>query len=138
MAALTGRVEIVVNGQRIFNKEGAAIMNIGPGDGSPALERTSVKGDTGTHGIKDVVMPARLEVTITDRSDVSLGLLWAINGNGTVYVHVLTGGGGKTYIMKNAACMNPGSVTTGEGDTPLAFEAVDGGGWIEQTPHLAA
>ncbi|RJX18963.1 MAG: hypothetical protein C4575_09300 [Desulforudis sp.] len=130
MAKITGRVEILVNGQLLLNKEGAVLSGLGAGDGSYAVERETVIGDSGPHGIKEKVVPAKVEVTITDRDDVSLGALYRVNGNGTVIFR--TANGGKVYVMDGATCMTPPSITAGEGEVKLTFES-QSSGWYEST-----
>jgi hypothetical protein len=69
-----------------------------------------------------------MEVTITDRDDVSLSDLAAINENGTVIFR--TYGGGKVYTMEGATCTKNMKVSAGEGETPLKFF---GPYWVEST-----
>jgi len=129
MAKITGRVAIIVNGVRLLNKAGAVASGIGPGDGTPAVKRTNIVGDTAIHGQSEELVPARLEVTITDRDDVSIADLYNIVGaSNTVIFRGATGG--KAYSMNNATFMEPAAVTAGEGDTPIIFE---GTGWTETT-----
>ena len=125
---ITGRVEVLINGVKLLNKSGAVAMNIGPGDGTPAVKRTMVVGDSGVHGYSEEITPARLEVTVSDRDDKFIADLYALDGDGVVIFRTINGG--KVYAMYNVACMEPGNVTAGEGEIPLVFESVSGG-WIE-------
>lgn len=118
MAKVTGRVEVLVNGQILLNKNGASASGIGE-SGKPAVKREPIIGDTGIHGYKETIEAARLTVSITDRDDVSLSDLAAINGNGTVIMRAALGG--KVYTMANATCVGSLQVTAGEGDTKLEF-----------------
>lgn len=127
MARLTGRVEVLVNGQLMLNKSGAVASGIGI-SGEPAFERVGVYGDTGLHGYTENPVPARLEVTITDRDDISLDGLARIRENGTVVFRA--SGGGKVYTMDSATCLNNMSITAGEGETSVVFE---GAYWTEST-----
>ncbi len=122
---VTGRVEVMVNGITLLNKEGAKAIGIGRLHGAPT-ERTAIIGDTGWHGVVSKYTEAACEVTITDRDDVSLEALEAIEGDGTIVFR--TYGGGKTYAMNEASCAAPIEVTAGEGDTTIRFI---GPKWIE-------
>lgn len=126
MAKITGRVEVLVNGQLLLNKEGAVASNISV-SGTPVFERQEVLGDTGLHGFKEVPQIAMLEVTVTDRDDVSLSSLLGIT-DGTVIFRAA--GGGKVYTMNNAFCTGIANVTAGDGETPLVFK---GANWTEST-----
>ena len=124
---VTGRVEVLVNGSLLLNKNGAQAQGIGE-SGKPAVKREPVIGDTGIHGYKETIEPARLTVSITDRDDVSLSKLCAINGDGTVIMRAASGG--KVYTMANAVCVGSVSVTAGEGETKIEFV---GPYWTETT-----
>lgn len=127
MARITGRVEVLVNGTPLLNKEGAVASGIGI-SGEPGFELEPVLGDTGLHGFKETPQPAKLEVTITDRDDISLSTLAAIKDNGTCIFRAA--GGGKSYTMNGATCGRNFSVTGGEGETPIVFY---GPYWTEAT-----
>ena len=127
MARVTGRVEVLVNGQILLNKNGASASGIGE-SGKPAIKREPIMGDTGLHGYKETIEPARLTVSITDRDDVSLSDLAKINGDGTVIMRSVNGG--KVYTMANATCVGALQVTAGEGETKLEFV---GPYWTETT-----
>jgi len=118
MARITGRVEVLVNGQLLLNKAGAVASGIGI-SGEPARERKEVLGDTGLHGFTEEPVVAALEVTVTDRDDISLSDIANIFGNGTVIFR--SAGKGKVYTMANATCTMNLSVTAGEGETPIKF-----------------
>ena len=68
---LFGRAEVVVNGVTVLNKEGASASGIGT-SGSMPVEREPVYGDTGLHGYIEKPVPAKLEIPISDRSDILL------------------------------------------------------------------
>lgn len=127
MAKITGRVEVVVNGVILLNKNGASASGIGE-SGKPAVKREPVIGDMGIHGYKETIEAARLTVSITDRDDVRLSDLCKINGDGTVIMRAALGG--KVYTMANATCVGALSVTAGEGDTKIEFV---GPYWTETT-----
>ena len=124
---ITGRVEVLVNGNLLLNKAGAKAVGIGI-SGQPNFELKAVQGDTGPHGYVEEPVPARCEVTITDRDDISLSELASIIGNGTVIFRAA--GGGKVYTMEGATCLRNFTVTGGEGETEVVFEA---GFWTETT-----
>lgn len=127
MSRITGRVEVLVNGNLMLNKEGATASGIGI-SGQPTFAREPVLGDTGLHGYKETAMIAQVDVTITDRDDQKLSELNAINGDGTIIFRSAVGG--KTYIMNNATCHSNLTVTAGEGETPIVFS---GPNWVETT-----
>ena len=122
---ITGRVEVLVNGNLLLNKAGAKAVGIGI-SGQPNFELKAVQGDTGPHGYVEEPVPARCEVTITDRDDISLSDLASVMGNGTVIFRAA--GGGKAYVMEGATCLRNFTVTGGEGETEVVFE---GSYWTE-------
>lgn len=124
---ITGTVEVLVNGQLLLNKAGAVASGVGL-SGEPNFELKEVIGDTGLHGYVEEPLVAMLEVTVSDRDDISLSDLAAIRENGTVIYR--SRGKGKVYTMKNATCTRNFSVTAGEGETPLVFK---GPFWTEGT-----
>lgn len=115
---ITGRVEILVNGMLLLNKEGAVASGIGR-SGQQSFEREPVTGDTGIHGFVEKPIVAQLEVTVSDRDDIKLDDFAKINGDGTVIFR--TAGGGKVYTMANATCTMNMQITAGEGQTTLKF-----------------
>ena len=126
MAKITGRIEVVVNGNKLLNKAGAKAGGLCV-SGMPAFERKAVLGDGGLHGFTEEPIPAFCEVTITDRDDVSLTDLAAINGNGTI-AYKAAGGVGKTYTMDGSTCTSNMELTGGEGEVTVRFE---GAFWVE-------
>lgn len=127
MARITGRVEVLVNGQLLLNKPGWKANGIHVSGQAP-YEVTPVVGDTGIHGYLEKTLEASCEGSITDRDDVMLGDLAAIKGNGTVIFRAL--GGGKVYTLSNAFCTGNFTVTAGEGETSIKFI---GDYWTEST-----
>lgn len=126
---ITGRIEVIVNGQLLLNKSGAVASGIGI-SGEPNYELEPVLGDGGLHGFKETPVMSQLEVTITDRDDVSLDALARIRGSGTAIFRAA--GGGKVYTMEGITCLRNFSVTGGEGETPLRFV---GPYWTESTEN---
>ncbi len=126
---ITGRIEVIVNSQMLLNKSGAVASGIGI-SGEPSMELTPVMGDGGLHGFTEAPVMAQLEVTVSDRGDVSLDAFARIKQNGTVIFRAA--GGGKVYTMENATCLRNFSVTGGEGETPLKFV---GAYWTESTEN---
>jgi len=124
---ITGRVEVLVDGKLLLNKAGAKAVGIGI-SGQPNFELKAVQGDTGPHGYVEEPIPARCEVTITDRDDISLNDLASVMGTGTVIFRAA--GGGKNYTMEGATCLRNFTVTGGEGETEVIFE---GPYWTETT-----
>ena len=127
MARITGRVECLVNGDLLLNKAGAVASGLGL-SGEPNFELKEVMGDSGLHGFVEEPVVAMLEVTITDRDDVSIDDLARIRQDGTVIFRAAKGG--KSYIMNEATCTRNITVTAGEGETPLKFI---GAYWLEST-----
>lgn len=122
---ITGRVEVLVNGKLLLNKSGAVARGIGL-SGEPAFERKAVLGDTGLHGFVEEPVVAECEVKLTDRSDIPLAEIAAINGTGTIVFRAA--GGGKSYKMEGATCTNNMELTAGEGETTVRFQ---GAYWTE-------
>lgn len=127
MSTITGRVEVVVNGELLLNKAGAVAEGIGV-SGEPNFEREAIMGDTGLHGYTERPIQARCTVTVTDRDDIMLNTFAAINGTGTVIFR--SARAGKVYTMYNATCLLNMTLTAGDGDTELRFE---GPFWIESS-----
>jgi hypothetical protein len=98
MARITGRVEILVNGEMLLNKAGAVASGIGV-SGEPNFELEMIQGDSGPHGYIEKPIMAQCEVTITDRSDVSLN-----------------------DVMEGATCLRNLSLTAGEGEVTLIYQ----------------
>jgi len=126
MGKITGRVEILVNGQLLLNKAGAKATGIGI-SGQPNFELKNVQGDTGSHGYVETPIMAGMEVTVTDRDDINLSAIASIMGNGTIIFRA-AGGSGKVYTMEGATCLRNFDLTGGEGETNLKFE---GAYWVE-------
>lgn len=127
MSKITGRVEVLVNGQLLLNKAGAKAVGVGI-SGQPNFSLKLIQGDSGPHGYVEEPITARCEVTITDRDDIRLSSLASIMGNGTVILRAA--GGGKVYVMEGATCLRNFTVTGGEGETEVVFE---GPFWTEST-----
>lgn len=127
LGRITGRVEVLVNGKLMLNKSGAVASGVGL-SGEPNFELNEVMGDTGLHGFVEAPVMAQLEVTVTDRDDISLSEIAAIRENGTVVFR--SAKKGKVYTMANATCKRNFSITAGEGETPLTFV---GPFWTEGT-----
>lgn len=118
MAIITGRVEVVVNGELLLNKAGASIAGVGV-SGKPAFELTQISGDTGPHGAIETPVPATCTVTVSDRADIPLSDIAKIRENGTVIFRAARGG--KSYTLFNASCQRNFTVTAGEGEVELIF-----------------
>ncbi len=118
MAKITGRIEVLVNGELLLNKAGAVANGIGI-SGKPNFELEQISGDTGPHGFIEKPIPATCEVTVTDRSDIMLSDLASVFENGTVIFR--SAQGGKVYTMEGATCLRNFSLTGGEGEVPITF-----------------
>jgi len=120
MAKITGRIEVVVNGDLLLNKAGAVASGIGI-SGQHNYELAAVMGDSGPHGYTETPITARCEVTVTDRDDIMLTDFASIPiGKATVIFRAA--GGGKEYTLAEATCLRNFTITGGEGETPLIFE----------------
>lgn len=128
MSRITGRIEVLVNGQPVLNKSGAVASGVGISGDSANVELKEVMCDTGLAGFSETPVPAACEVTIVDRDDIKLSDLAKVRENGTIIFR--SAGGGKVYMMEGATCMRNFSITGGEGETPLKFI---GACWIEST-----
>ena len=117
MPKVTGRIEVIVNGDKLLNKEGAVANGIGV-SGQPTFEREPVMGDTGLQGFTETPQEASVEINLTDRDEVSLSELAALTDATVIY---RTAGGGKQYTLKNAFCVQNFSITGGQGETPVKF-----------------
>lgn len=126
-ARITGRVEVLVNGELLLNKAGAVASGIGL-SGGQNFELEPVMGDSGIHGYKETPIIAQVEVTITDRDDISLNDLAQVRENGTIIFR--SAGSGKVYTMDSATCTRNLAITAGEGETPIKFV---GPYWVEST-----
>jgi hypothetical protein len=115
---ITGRVEVLVDGQLLLNKSGATASGIGL-SGEPNFELKEVVGDTGLHGFIEEPVMAQLEVTVSDRDDISLSDFAKIRENGTVIFR--SARKGKAYVMANATCTRNFSLSAGEGEVGLKF-----------------
>lgn len=127
MATVTGRVEVLINNILLLNKSGAVASGIGE-SGKPPIKREPIIGDTGIHGTKETIIPAKLAVTVTDRDDIRLTEFAAMKENGTIIFRAARGG--KVYTMDRASCAGDINLTAGEGETKLEFF---GPYWVEGT-----
>ena len=118
MARVTGRVEVLLNGEMLLNKAGAIARGIGI-SGEPSFEMKPVVGDTGLHGfIEEPIIP-ECEVKLTDTDQKLLSDLARIRENGTVIFRAARGG--KAYIMEGATCARNFELTAGEGEVSVKF-----------------
>lgn len=127
MARITGRIEVLVNGQMLLNKAGAIARGIGI-SGEPNFELEAVIGDSGFHGYTETPIMAECEVTVTDRDDIPLTDIARVRENGTVIFR--SARGGKVYVMEGATCLRNMELTGGEGETTIRFQ---GPNWTEST-----
>ncbi len=128
MPTITGRVEILVNGFPLLNKAGAIAGGIGL-SGLPNYTLREVVGIDGRiDGFIEEPVLATLDVTVTDRDDVSLNQLAEVRENGTILFQSI--GGGKVYMMNKATCTRNFQLTSGEGAVNVRFV---GDNWIENT-----
>ena len=113
MPKITGRVELVLNGEVLLNKSGATAEGIGV-SGKPAVLSKEVLGDTGLHGVVEEPVVAKCTVKLTDRDDIPLSRIAEVNGDGTLIFR--SAGGGKVYTMNGVYCLSNFKVTGGEGE----------------------
>ncbi len=125
---ITGRVKITAGTDILLNKAGAKITGIGA-SGLAAVERKEVLGDVGWHGYVEEPVVASLEVTISDRDDVSLSVLSSLAGDDTNVVTVEPYGTTiKSYTLNNATSVGNFELTAGEGETTIKYI---GSSWSE-------
>ena len=124
---ITGRVEVLLNGQTLLNKSGATASGIGI-SGEQSYERKEVLVDTGVAGFVEEPVVAMCEVTVIDRSDISLSDIANVFENGTVIFR--SAGKGKVYVMNEATCTGNFTLTGGEGEVTVKFV---GAFWTEST-----
>jgi len=125
MSHITGRVEVLVNGELLLNKAGAKAEGIGI-SGEPNFELEAVIGDTGLHGYVEKPVQAKCTVTVTDRDDIRLDTFARIFGHGTVIFRAARTG--KVYTMHDVTCLRNFGLTAGDGAVELRFE---GPYWVE-------
>ena len=128
-ARVTGRVEVLLNGNLLLNKNGATAEGIGI-SGKPPVELTPIIGDTGLHGYAEKITTAKCTVKVTDRSDIMLSDLAQVRENGTVIFRAA--GGGKSYTLNDATCLGNFKVTGGEGEVDVNFV---GSSWTESVDN---
>jgi hypothetical protein len=119
MSRITGRVEVLLNGEMLLNKSGAIIRGLGI-SGEANFELEAVVGDTGLHGYVEKPVMAECEVKVTDRDDINLSDIARIRENGTLIFRAARGG--KVYVMNQATCLRNFDLTAGEGETNLKFQ----------------
>jgi len=127
MARITGRIEVLLNGNMLLNKAGAVARGIGI-SGEANYELEAIIGDTGHHGFIEKPIMAECEVKVTDRDDISLSDIARVRENGTLIFRAARGG--KVYVMNQATCLRNLDITGGEGETTLRFQ---GPYWTEST-----
>lgn len=128
MAVITGRVVITVNGQVLLNKAGAKIKGIGI-SGKPNFEVEMITGDSGVHGFVEKPIVAELEVTVSDKSDISLDAMAQLTGDFSVTFN--SANAGKQYSLQDPVCIRNFELTAGQGETTLKFA---GSCWVEILP----
>lgn len=127
MARVTGRIELILDGRSLINKEGAVARGIGR-SGEPNFELEPVLYDGGLAGFSEMPVLAECEVTIIDRDDVDLDEIARVRENGTLIFRAARGG--KSYTMPNATCTRNFELTGGKGEVKVKFI---GPYWIEGT-----
>ena len=115
---ITGRVEVLVNGEMLLNKPGAVARGIWI-SGQPAMSRKAVVGDSGPHGLVEEPVIPECEVKVTDRSDISLSAFAELDDCTVVFRAARSG---KSYTMEGAWLANPIDLTAGEGESTLLFQ----------------
>jgi len=117
-AKITGRIEVLLNGVTLLNKSGATAVGISL-SGEPNFEVKPILGDTGVHGYTEEPAESCVEVTVTDREDISLDALARIHQDGTVIFR--SAGSGKTYTLVEATSARNFSVAGGEGEVAIKY-----------------
>ena len=123
---VTGRVEVLVNGELLLNKPGAIARGIWIA-GQQAFNRKAVIGDSGYHGVVEEPIMCECEVKVTDRSDISLSKFASLTDCTIIFRAARSG---KSYTMEGAYLANAIEITAGEGEATLLFQ---GPYWTETT-----
>lgn len=85
-------------------------------------KRESIIGSSSVHGYKRTVQAPFIEGAITDSATLSLSALTSIDG-ATITLELQNG---KTIVLRDAWYVGEGSVSTGEGEIAVRFEAKQG------------
>lgn len=115
MSRRGGLIQIQVGGV-LQDAKGEFTYNLG----NPV--RSAVIGSDGVHGFTEEAQPAFIEGKITDRGSLDVANLQKTE-NATV---VLVLANGKHVMLSNAWYAGEGSITTGEGEIDVRFEARSG------------
>jgi hypothetical protein len=110
---ITGKATIRVDGRTYQTLDGATLSLGGQ-------TRTTVKGDV-VHGYKEEVMEPTLECKVSHTSDISLIAMSAVTA-ATVEFETDTG---VIFILRDAWCAEPASLSDGEIDWKLAAMQAD-------------
>lgn len=81
-------------------------------------KRTAIVGADSVHGYSEEPQVAFIEGAVTDRADLSLATLLAMDGE----LVTLELANGKTVSLRDAWYASEGSVKTKEGEIPVRFE----------------
>jgi hypothetical protein len=115
MTAIAGVAYIKVDGNQLSLRGDLTI--------SPFLvEREGIAGADGVHGYKETFRVPHIEMTVTDRGDLSLEEIQNIT-NATITAELING---KNYLLRNAWCATALELDAIEGQLTVRFEGMSG------------
>lgn len=115
MAKVAGTAYFNVEGTQ-YSVRGGITLSLG------AVERETIVGSDGLHGIKEMPRAAFIECDITDRPDIDLNRLASL-GPVTVTVEMING---KKAVLRDAFQVNNIELDTAEGQLTVKFEGQQG------------
>lgn len=113
MARRGGTIQFKIDGIN-YDAKGDFTYNLGSNKREPII------GVDGLHGFKDTIQPARIEGEITDKSDLDVKALQALESV-TVTLELANG---KVFILRDAFFSADGDINTGEGNIQISFHGI--------------
>lgn len=107
---VAGQARVKVSGG-LLETDGETTLELG------GVKRDSVKGDYQASAFREETEPSKVEISILMKAGVSLKAIQAIAGE-TLTVEFDTG---TTYVIPDAYCAEPPSVTQKDGKAKLVF-----------------
>jgi hypothetical protein len=111
MAQITGRIAIIVRGERLSSKEGATLQ-------FSDFEREGVAGDAGVLGYSEKTSIPQIEATIAHSAQTRLADFQAMEDE-TVSFDADTG---TSYVLRNAWCTN--ALELSKGEVKITFQGI--------------
>lgn len=113
MSRRGGIVFLKIDGEQ-YDVKGEGTYNMG----SPMRE--AIVGQDQVHGYKETPQVPSITIALTDRGDLDLKKLQAVN-NATIVLELANG---KAVVLRSAWFAGEGTVTTGEGEISAKFEGL--------------